>query len=232
MNQNYLKEFQRWAAGPQARRDAVSAEFSEHLREAEEAGELGSTLERLGPPRDAAKAFAAGYDLDPAPLSRRMAAAMIDIAIPAMVVVSVIVAGNIIGSEQAVQNLMKFGQDVAQEKEPEWGVFKGIAAAGLVLAMMWWILGLTIMEWRYGRTPGKSVMGLRVVSEEGIALTFGQAVVRRLTLVFSGPLQLIDWGFALFNPQHQRAVEKLAHTLVIEDEDSKGLPTVVAGVVT
>lgn len=161
-----------------------------------------------------------------------MAAAMIDIAIPAMVVVSVIVAGNIIGSEQAVQNLMKFGQDVAQEKEPEWGVFKGIAAAGLVLAMMWWILGLTIMEWRYGRTPGKSVMGLRVVSEEGIALTFGQAVVRRLTLVFSGPLQLIDWGFALFNPQHQRAVEKLAHTLVIEDEDSKGLPTVVAGVVT
>lgn len=57
LNQNYLKEFQRWAAGPQARRDAVSAEFSEHLREAEEAGELGSTLERLGPPRDAAKAL-------------------------------------------------------------------------------------------------------------------------------------------------------------------------------
>jgi len=53
MNQNYLKEFQRWTAGPQKRREALSAEFAEHMREAEAAGELGSTLERLGPPRDA-----------------------------------------------------------------------------------------------------------------------------------------------------------------------------------
>lgn len=74
------------------------------------------------------------------------------------------------------------------------------------------------MEWRYGRTPGKAMLGLRAVSEEGTALSFGQAVVRRLTLVFSGPLQLIDWAFALFDPRRQRAVEKLAHTIVIQDE--------------
>ena len=86
------------------------------------------------------------------------------------------------------------------------------------LAGLWWFLGLTVMEWRYGRTPGKAMMGLRAVSEEGTALSFGQAVVRRLTLVFSGPLQLIDWGFALFDPRRQRAVEKLAHTIVIKDE--------------
>ena len=86
------------------------------------------------------------------------------------------------------------------------------------LAGLWWSLGLTVMEWRYGRTPGKAMLGLRAISEEGISLSFGQAVVRRLTLVFSGPLQLIDWAFALFNPRRQRAVEKLARTLVIKDE--------------
>ncbi len=49
-------------------------------------------------------------------------------------------------------------------------------------------------------------------------MSFGQAVVRRLTLVFTGPLQAIDWVFALFDARRQRAVEKLAHTLVVREE--------------
>lgn len=67
MNENYLKEFERWTAGFTERRSALSAEFAEHLREAEAAGELGSTLERLGPPRDAAKALppATSFTLHP-----------------------------------------------------------------------------------------------------------------------------------------------------------------------
>jgi uncharacterized RDD family membrane protein YckC len=73
-------------------------------------------------------------------------------------------------------------------------------------------------------------MGLRVVTEEGTAPSFGQVVVRRLTLVFSGPLQLIDWAFALFDDRRQRAVEKLAHTMVIQDETPEPRPTVAAGV--
>jgi len=73
MNESYLKEFERWTAGPAPRREALKAEFAEHLREAEAAGELGSALTRLGPPRDAAKAFAAGRELKPAPLGRRTA---------------------------------------------------------------------------------------------------------------------------------------------------------------
>ncbi|MDQ3659572.1 MAG: RDD family protein [Actinomycetota bacterium] len=89
------------------------------------------------------------------------------------------------------------------------------------VAWLWWIVGLAVTEWRYGRTPGKALMGLRVVTEEGIALSFGQAVVRNLTRVFSGPLQIIDWVWALFDPRRQRAVEKLAHTLVVRDETSE-----------
>lgn len=115
---------------------------------------------------------------------------------------------------------MDFGREVAEEREPVWGVVQAFAAAGAVLAMIWWVAGLTIMEWRYGRGPGKAIFGLRVVTEDAIAPSFGQVVIRRLTLVFSGPLQLIDWAFALFDPRRQRAVEKLAHTMVIQDENS------------
>ena len=218
MNQNYLKEFERWTAGPPERRAALSAEFAEHLREAEAAGELGSTLERLGPPRDAAKAFAAGHDLDPSPLPRRIVAFLLDCALPALAVIGIVGIGTALGSEHAVHRIFDFVRDLADERMPVWGALQVLAAAAIGVAALWWFVGLTIMEWRYGRTPGKAMMGLRVVSEEGIALSFGQAVVRRLTLVFSGPLQVIDWAFALFDPRRQRAVEKLAHTLVVRDE--------------
>lgn len=227
MNENYLKEFQRWTAGPKKRREALSAEFSEHLQEAEAAGELGSTLERLGPPRDAAKAFAAGHSLRPAPLPRRVVAALIDVAIPITAVLALVAIGTFLSSENAGL-FAEFGRDVAAEREPAWGVAQSLGALVAVMAMMWWVVGLTVAEWKFGRGPGKAAMGLRVVTEEGIAPSFGQVVVRRLTLVFSGPLQLIDWAFALFDPRRQRAVEKLAHTMVIQDENPE--PRTVADV--
>ncbi|HEU4867190.1 MAG TPA: RDD family protein [Actinomycetota bacterium] len=223
MNENYLNEFQRWTAGPKERREALSAEFSEHLQAADAAGELGSTLERLGPPRDAAKAFAAGHSLRPAPLPRRVVAALIDVAIPIGAVLALVAIGTFLSSENAGL-FAEFGRDVAAEREPTWGLAQSLGALVAVLAMTWWVVGLTVMEWKFGRGPGKAAMGLRVVTEEGIAPSFGQVVVRRLTLVFSGPLQLIDWAFALFDPRRQRAVEKLAHTMVIQDEGVEPQP--------
>jgi uncharacterized RDD family membrane protein YckC len=231
MNENYLKEFERWTAGPEARRKALSNEFAEHLREAEAAGELGSTLTRLGPPRDAAKAFAAGRELRPAHLVRRVVAFLIDCALPITVVLILVALATMIGSDGEFSRLETLTRRMAEELSVSWG-FLEIGAMMLVgLAGAWWVAGLTILEWRYGRTPGKAITGLRVVSEEGIALNFGQAVVRRLTLVFSGPLQLIDWAFALFNNRRQRAVELLAHTIVIKDESLEPRPQVAAEVV-
>jgi uncharacterized RDD family membrane protein YckC len=230
MNQNYLKEFERWTAGPQKRRESLSAEFAEHLREAEAAGELGSTLERLGPPRDAAKAFAAGRELKPAPLFRRICAFVIDLAIPLAILALFVALATALGTGTEAERLENFFTDLSEELSVTWGVLEmgGLVMVGL--AGLWWFLGLTAMEWRYGRTPGKAMLGLRAVSEDGTALSFGQAVVRRLTLVFSGPLQLIDWAFALFDPRRQRAVEKLAHTIVIKDEDPEPQSMVAAGV--
>lgn len=230
MNENYLREFERWTAGPPARRKALSAEFAEHIREAEAVGELGSTLNRLGPPRDAAKAFAQGRELKPAPLIRRIFAFLIDLAIPLLLLVAFAGLAAALGTGNEAGRLDSFVTDLEHEVSVTWGFLEigGIVLVGL--AGLWWFLGLTVMEWRFGRTPGKALMGLRAVSEEGTALSFGQAVVRRLTLVFSGPLQVLDWCFALFDPRRQRAVEKLAHTMVVQDDAPEPRSTVAAGV--
>jgi uncharacterized RDD family membrane protein YckC len=195
MIDQYLDDFSRWISGSRSKKQRLRAELETHLRAAEQAGDLEGALRRLGPPRDAARSFAGGEAPAPAPLTRRIPAFLIDVAMT----VAVVFAGLGLGSTDSAP-LQVLG-----------GVL-------VTLGVLWWPVGLTLAEWRYRRTPGKALMGLEVVSEDGTAPGFGQVVVRRLTLVFSGPLQVIDWVFALFNDERQRAVERLARTMVVPVE--------------
>ena len=43
-----------------------------------------------------------------------------------------------------------------------------------------------IAEYRYGKTVGKHLMGLRVVRESGARISFGQSVVRQLPMLTAG----------------------------------------------
>lgn len=203
MTEQYLKEFERWVAGPTAHKQQLRAELEAHLREAEAAGDAGA-LSRLGTPREAAEAFSQGYTLPVASPWRRFAAWVTDIAV-------LMVAGLLL----ALPASLILGR---------WG-----EATLLIVwfgAFVWWVVGLTLLEWRNGRTPGKKALGLRVIAESGAAPSFWQIVVRRLTLVFSGPLQLIDWGFMFFNEKHQRGLDILAKTLVVRDPSEESVPMV------
>jgi uncharacterized RDD family membrane protein YckC len=75
---------------------------------------------------------------------------------------------------------------------------------------------------------GKAALGLRVYAEDGTAPSFGQIVVRRLSLIFSGPLQLFDWGFVFFNVKRQRAFEVLAKTVVVTENNVERMQHEVA----
>ena len=83
------------------------------------------------------------------------------------------------------------------------------------------ILALTILaviypviaEYRYGKTVGKHLMGLRVVRESGARISFGQSVVRQLPMLTQ--VWWIDMLFALFTDKHQRAFEILSKTRVV-----------------
>jgi uncharacterized RDD family membrane protein YckC len=70
-----------------------------------------------------------------------------------------------------------------------------------------------IAEYRYGKTVGKHLMGLRVVRESGARISFGQSVVRQLPMLTQ--VWWIDMLFALFTDKHQRAFEILSKTRVV-----------------
>lgn len=210
--QEYEAEFERWVGGSKARKRALRAELTEHLDAAQAAGELDQAMQRLGSPHHAAKTFAEGSDLQIARVGRRIAAALLD----AGVFVALIFGGLASGTWSATR------EGAFRDR---WDL-EAMTALGITLiigAVFWWLILLPILEWRAGRTFGKAVMGLRVVAEDGTAPSFGQIVLRRLTLVFSGPLQVIDWGFMFFTPKRQRAFDILAHTLVVDErEDVRG----------
>lgn len=192
----YVKEFSRWAAGSRAHRDAVVRELEAHLREAEIAGQLEETLERLGSPRQAARAFSEGHPLVPAAFAWRAAAAMADL-LPLGVLLSI------------------------AYWHPDWpggdDLLDVTRFVLIGLAVLWWNLVLPIAEGRTGRTPGKAMFGLRVMSDDGTAISRGQAFLRRVTVFFGFPLLLLDLPIALHDQRHRRAFDRVAGTLVVAD---------------
>jgi hypothetical protein len=154
----YVRDFSRWTAGSPEQRDAVVRELQTHLQEAQEAGLLEQTLERLGSPREAARAFSEGHLVRPARLRCRVPAAVADLLPLAAIL-------------------------FAAYWHPDWPgpdplVFTRLALIGL--AVLWWNLVLPLAEWRTGRTPGKGMFGLRVVSDDSTAISPGQAFLRRV----------------------------------------------------
>lgn len=153
MIDRYVRDFSRWIAGSPARRVALGRELQAHLAEAQKAGLLEETLERLGSPREAAWAFSEGHPMRPAPLRLRLPAAVVD--------------------------LMPLGVLLfAAYWHPDWPgpyLYDVTRLVLIGLAILWWSLVLPLAEWRAGRTPGKRMFGLRVVCEDGTAVSRGQA---------------------------------------------------------
>lgn len=221
--EGYVREFGRWTVGTRADREDARAELEGHLREAEEVGRLEESLERLGPPKNAARTFAEGRSFVAAPLGRRLIAVLVDyVGLAALVVFYRLSVLSPIPLELHGQRFRTLsdaslfgGLQVIQAWQAFFAFFwrlwtvvaSGAAIAGLVLI---------VFEWRRGSTPGKLLTGLRVASEEGTTPTLFQATVRRLPLLFWSPLTLVDLAFAFRGPRHQRAFEIVAETTVVD----------------
>ena len=74
-----------------------------------------------------------------------------------------------------------------------------------------------VAEYRFGRTAGKRLLGLRVVRESGGRITLGQSAVRQLPVFLQ--VGWVDILFALFTEHHQRAFELLSKTRVVLAEE-------------
>ena len=178
-------------------REQVAMELRSHIAERVEHGQtVEEALRHLGDPIVLAESYLAAIPLIAAPFWPRAAARLIDFfGVLALVVVPII----------AIVAL-------ALWQEQGFLIPIAIIVTIVVLSILCAIYPV-IAEYRYGKTVGKHLMGLRVVRESGARISFGQAVVRQLPMLTQ--VWWIDMLFALFTDKHQRAFEMLSKTRVV-----------------
>src|SRR5207302_1538810 len=100
------------------------------------------------------------------------------------------------------------------------GPWSTLAAVLAVLAafLVFWCYFLLFEALNHGRTPGKQLMGIRVVMDTGHPITFAAAAVRNLIRVVDAlPFGLVGLAFVLFHPQNKRLGDIVAGTVVARD---------------
>jgi uncharacterized RDD family membrane protein YckC len=91
-----------------------------------------------------------------------------------------------------------------------------VSGRALLLLIALGIGYYVVCESAAGATLGKHMVGIRVVSEDGQALTFGAAVVRNLLrLVDALFFYLVGFVFAILSTSGQRLGDRAAHTIVV-----------------
>ena len=86
-------------------------------------------------------------------------------------------------------------------------------------------------EWRFaGRTPGKRLLGIRVVRDGGFPLDFTAAVVRNVVRIveFGLGFYAISAASTLLSPQNRRLGDYAAGTIVVRDLPYERVPVYVA----
>lgn len=176
-------------------REQIGLELSGHIAErVADGAPLDDVLRQLGDPTALAESYLSAVPLVAAPFLHRCLAKLLDVAI---VVASVALVATLVA--QLLPR--RFEGSV---------VIVAILAAGFGF-----LFGTVFAEVRFGQTPGKRLLGLRVVRESGAPIGLGQAVVRQLPLVLS--IFFIDALFALFTERKQRAFEMLSKSRVVVD---------------
>jgi uncharacterized RDD family membrane protein YckC len=93
------------------------------------------------------------------------------------------------------------------------------ATPGWLFLIISEMLYFSVFEWLYGATPGKLILKMRVVREDGSRCSLGQAVVRGVLRLWDG--FFFGWVATqrMEEPLQQRYGDRLAHTLVVGSQD-------------
>jgi uncharacterized RDD family membrane protein YckC len=85
-------------------------------------------------------------------------------------------------------------------------------------AFLIYVVHTTIGEALYGRSIGKYLFGLRVVSYNGDRVPAGRIVLRNLMRMLDATLIYVPLFLLIFTPLRQRVGDLAARTIVIVDE--------------
>lgn len=114
--------------------------------------------------------------------------------------------------------------------------FLNLRSAGLwilraitVATNLTFTVGYYIILWTLvGMTPGKRIMGLIIVTEDGGRVTIGQAI-RRYMGYYLSSIFLLGYLWVLIDPRRQGFHDKLAGTVVIYDWPDSVLASIHTG---
>src|SRR6266853_321302 len=135
----------------------------------------------------------------------RIAAALCDAAIVVAILLFLFMGSSALSASAGAQG--------------RWGTLVAVLVALVVFLVVWGYF-LLFEALNDGRTPGKRLMGIRVVMDTGHRLTFTAAAVRNLVRVADAqPLftYLLGFGLVLFHSQHKRLGDIVAGTIVVRD---------------
>ncbi|MBK8595165.1 MAG: RDD family protein [Holophagales bacterium] len=181
--------------GSTPQREQIGLELSGHIAERVAEGvPLDDVLRQLGDPTVLAESYLSAVPLVGAPFLSRSLAKALDAA---FVLVAVAIPATLTGM-------------LVPER-----LQGGVVVVAMIAAGLGFVLGTVFAELRFGQTPGKRLLGLRVVRESGAPIGLGQAIVRQLPLVLS--IFFVDVLFALFTEKKQRAFEMLSKSRVVVD---------------
>jgi uncharacterized RDD family membrane protein YckC len=77
----------------------------------------------------------------------------------------------------------------------------------------------TLFEWLYGATPGKLILKMRVIQENGSACGLGSAFTRALLRIIDGLVLGLVAYQSMEAPRYQRVGDKSAKTIVVGAKD-------------
>ncbi len=161
---------------------------------------------------DIATGESVAFNYELAGLGSRFFAVFIDMSIQLSIALAVVFGlaylGSKAGDAKAAAPLTKI----------ESAVFEAIVIIAIFLLFFGYFI---IFEWRWeGRTPGKRLMGLRVIREGGVALDFTSSVIRNCVRIVEVALGFyaISAVSTLLSPRNQRLGDYAAGTLVVRDQ--------------
>jgi uncharacterized RDD family membrane protein YckC len=156
-----------------------------------------------------------GIEFEVAGLGSRFLAALVDLlCMLVFLIAAVAVAISAMGGRRPLE---KMSDNMAKSEN----IAKGLGASGTIVLL----LSIFLVQWGYyiicemlmnGASPGKRVMGLRVIRDDGTPLGVAQSLLRNLVRI----VDFLPWGYgvglvAVFvSPRSQRLGDLAAGTLV------------------
>lgn len=216
--EHYMRDVRLHLSASGRDKDRFISDLRDQMQEMTDSGLTEQqVIEKLGPPREVAADFMQTRPLVYANIFQRFFAFILDAALSTMFIFPGLFLAMIIPLGLAdPQVFWSFNWDHVYAPALHINgfelillMFAGLMAFGIA------VLYFPIMEYMFGWTLGKRVFGIRVLNEDGTPIKLGAAFVRRLSYYFD--ILALDSIFILFTNTKQRAFDRVARTVVVND---------------